>query len=89
VAAAAVSGGGDFIRRRQQLQGKAEGAGSSGGKAEKAWSSQGKAWRAASRVVVAASLALSLSLSSLFIGGDWLGLRGGCSWASCNRPIGP
>jgi predicted small integral membrane protein len=31
----------------------------------------------------------SLSLSSLFIGGDWLGLRGGCSWASCNRPIGP
>jgi hypothetical protein len=33
-----------------------------------------------SRVVAAAPLALSLS--SLFIGGGWLGLRGGCSWTS-------
>jgi hypothetical protein len=29
-----------------------------------------------------AAAPLALSLSSLFIGGGWLGLRGGCSWTS-------
>jgi hypothetical protein len=60
-AAATASGGGCWGRQRGQ------------GTAEGRPRKQGR-WRAGSRVVAAASLALSLS--PLFIGGGWLGLRG-------------
>jgi hypothetical protein len=73
-AAAAASGGGCCIRRL--LQGKAEGAGSNRGKAEKAGKAESREQRGGG------CLFGSLSLSSLFIGGGWLGLRGDCSWAS-------
>jgi hypothetical protein len=73
-AAAAASGWGCCIRRL--LQGKAEGAGSSRGKAEKAGKAESREQRGGG------CLFGSLPLSSLFIGGGWLGLRGGCSWAN-------
>jgi hypothetical protein len=72
--AAAASSGGCCIHRL--LQGKVEGAGSSRGKAEKAGKAKSREQRGDG------CLFGSLSLSYLFIGGGWLGLRGDCSWAS-------
>jgi hypothetical protein len=91
-AAATASGVGDYIQRQRRLQGKAERAsresmerrraGRESRERQRVGSRVVEQRRAGSRVVAAASLALSLSLSSIFIGGGWLGLRAGCSWAS-------
>jgi hypothetical protein len=78
--AATASGSGSCCRVKRREQGAAEGR-QREQRREGGESREQRREGGGSRVVVAAA-SLTLCLSSLFICGGWLGLRGGCSWAS-------